>query len=84
VDEFSTDSDANWPIDRPHKSKGAEQKMERPDKSAAKFWPIMNRKAEKALSFKKIVSLLLSSLIIGKSKKFYYFSTTTDKNSVFY
>jgi hypothetical protein len=27
---------ANWPIVRPHNSKGAEKKVERPDKAAAK------------------------------------------------
>jgi hypothetical protein len=31
----------SWPIFRPHKSKkGAELKVERPDKSAAELWPI--------------------------------------------
>jgi hypothetical protein len=37
---------ANWPIVRPHKSKGAEYKVELPDKSAAEFWPILNKKGQ--------------------------------------
>jgi hypothetical protein len=54
--------------------KGQNKKVERPDKSAAKFWPILNKKG--------LVSLLLSSLILGKFKK-YYFPFHTDKYSDF-
>jgi hypothetical protein len=31
--------------------------MERPDKSAAEFWPIFNKKRRKGPNFKKIISL---------------------------
>jgi hypothetical protein len=47
---------ANLPIVRPHKSKGDQIKSgERPDKSAAEFWPIFfNKKGRKGDEFKKI------------------------------
>jgi hypothetical protein len=45
--------------------------------------PILNEKGPKrGRTFKKFVSLLLSSLILGRSKKYYYFPIHTDKNSV--
>jgi hypothetical protein len=73
-------SAANWPIVRPHSQKG-------PNKKWSSLTNLrLNKKtkrAEKGPSFRKIVSLLLSPLILRKSKKKNYFPTHTDKNSVF-
>jgi hypothetical protein len=35
----------NWPIVQPQISKGAKQKVEKPDKFAAKVWLILYRKS---------------------------------------
>jgi hypothetical protein len=63
-------SAANWPIARPHSQKGAEQKVEQPDKSAADF-------EQKGL---KRGRTCFPPLIPSKC---YYFPTHTNKNSVF-
>jgi hypothetical protein len=54
--------------------------VERPENSAYELWPILT---EKEPDFNKIVSLILSSHSREVSKKYCYFSTHTDKNSVF-
>jgi hypothetical protein len=59
--------------------KGQNKKVEQSVKSAAKFWLILDKKG---LNFKKIVYPLLSSLILGKFKK-YYFPFNSEKYSVF-
>jgi hypothetical protein len=61
------------PILQPQNSNGAEQKVEQMDKVAAKFFPILYRRAEKGPNIKKNFGVLLFSLNLGKFKKYYTF-----------
>ncbi len=55
--------------------------MERPENSAAEFWPILNNKGP---NVNTIVSLLLSSLILGEvSKNIVIFPLTQTKEMLF-
>ncbi len=65
----------------PHNSKGAEYKVERPEKMVVKFWMIFYRKVEKGPNFGEFVFLLFFSLIICKFKNYYTFPADIDIES---
>jgi hypothetical protein len=54
-------------------SKGAKQKVEKPEKFAAKFWSFFTERAEKGPIIWKICIHLLISLNLGMFKKYYMF-----------
>jgi len=54
------------------------QKVERPDKSAAEFWPILYRKGPTS---RKCILTSLFTLILGKFKKYYNVATDIDKDN---
>jgi hypothetical protein len=63
----------------PHKSK-----MKRPDNFAAEYWLILNKKGRKGPNFTKIVTLLLSYLILGRCPRNIVIFPLTQTKIVFF